>query len=157
VAPSQAEATELGIARPTPPLSSRERRLYQQVHPVKLLVDGAAAAAALVLLWRHSAWLGIGVALVPPIVASVTLWHVSDLSSYRSSRIGRYLRQHMTLAAEAFRVGGFIVMALGAWERLAWVLVLGAALIARGWLHGLLRPRPLEGRHTRERFASRYR
>ncbi len=116
-----------------------ERALYHQIHPAKLAADITAELASTLLLWRHHLAGGLLVRLVPPVVASaVVMRRTTDLERLRASSAGRYIRDHMTPQAQGGRALGDVLTAIGAWRRRPSIIVAGAALIAAGWLAGLL-------------------
>jgi hypothetical protein len=57
----------------------RERSLYHQIHPVKLLTDWLTAAFSAWLFWYHHLWTGLAVGVVPPVAASALLLRYADL------------------------------------------------------------------------------
>ena len=121
-------------------MTNAERMLYQQVHPLKLLVDVTTSFASAWLLWQH-AWLrAAGVAIVPSVlVTAAILWRV-DLAPYRDSPLGRYVKVHMTARATAVRIAGQLAMWAGAVAHVPWLLPTGLAVIVFGWLRGLWQP-----------------
>ncbi len=121
-----------------PPVNRAERVLYHQVHPLKLATDIAMAIASLVLLWWHELVPGLLIAFVPPLVASAVLLRSADLERYRDSRIGAYLRRFMTPLAQALRLVGFGLAAVGAWEQQPVVILGGILLVAGCWTYGLV-------------------
>ncbi|MFZ2804552.1 MAG: hypothetical protein WA001_05000 [Patescibacteria group bacterium] len=118
-------------------MTFQEGILYHQITPAKLTTDVLSAIVALYFLWLHSWMLAIVIAIFPPIVASVLVLSLVDLGHIKKSKVGKYLKQNMTFMMEVLRLFGFFVMAWGAWVRQPAVLVLGAALILYGWLHGI--------------------
>ena len=120
------------------PLTLRERVLYHQVHPLKLLVDWGTAAAALVLLWRGRLALALAVMLVPPALASALLVRFGRFDGVRRSRLGAYLRRWMTPHAQIVRLVGMAIAAVGAWVHASMLVAGGAALIVLVWTRGLL-------------------
>jgi hypothetical protein len=116
-----------------------ERALYHQIHPAKIAADVVAELASTVFLWRHRLGAGLVVRLVPPVVASAILMpRTTDLERLRASSAGRYLRNHMTPQAQGVRAFGDVLTAIGAWRHRQAIIGAGAALIAAGWLAGLL-------------------
>jgi hypothetical protein len=77
-------------------MTTEEKVLYHQIHPTKLLTDISTALASLYLLWVHSVAAALLVAFVPPIVVSLILIRYVDLTAYRQSALGRYVRRYMT-------------------------------------------------------------
>ena len=119
-------------------MTASERLLYHQIHPLKLATDWISAALSFYLLWRHRLWAALVVQLVPAIVVSGILIRWADLEPQRRSRLGRYVKQHMTPSMQALRLLGDGVMTLGAWQRRPSLLALGLALVGVGWFRGKL-------------------
>jgi hypothetical protein len=119
-------------------VTPREKGLYHQIHPAKLLTDWCAGGIALYLLWRHELATALVVMLIPPPVASWLVIRSANLEPYRESPLGRYVARYMTHAMEAVRLVGMVVMAVGAWDRSPPGVVLGAAVVLFGWLRGVL-------------------
>ncbi len=119
-----------------PDVEQRERVLVHQVHPAKLAVDIGTSLVSNVLLWRHQIVAGLVVRYLFPVLASVLVLRFADLESLASSPAGRYVVKHMPPQAMAVRLAGDTLMAAGAWKNRPQWLVVGAVLIALGWLHG---------------------
>jgi len=129
-------------------MTNREKWLYHQLHPVKLLVDWGAGLISLYPLWRHELVAAMAVMLIPPVVASILVMRFADLEPYARSRLAQYLARSMSRMTEAIRLGGMAVMALGAWYH-AWQLIgAGLLLIAAGWLLGLRQQRIRDGNRS---------
>jgi hypothetical protein len=122
-------------------MTPKEKYLYHQIHPAKLLTDGCAGFIALYPLLRHDLAVALVIMLIPPPVASWLVIRYANLEPYRESALGRHVARYMTHTMEAVRLVGFIVMAVGAWDRSAVVIVFGVAVILFGWLRGLVIPR----------------
>ena len=120
-------------------MSSADRLLYHQIHPLKLLTDVSTAAAACYLLWEHRPAAAFLVGFLPSIVVSLFLVCWADLERYRRSVFGRYVGQFMTRRVEAARFAGLIPLWGGAWTRSIGLIVVGAAWIIGCWLWGLRR------------------
>jgi hypothetical protein len=121
-------------------MTGREKYLYHQIHPAKLLVDISAGFGSLFPLWYHHLGLALAIMLVPPPVASFLVMRFADLEPLRRSAFGRYVARSMTRVVEAVRLGGMVVMAVGAWNRSFLVIGVGLAVILLAWLRGLLLP-----------------
>jgi hypothetical protein len=122
-------------------VTPRERYLYHQIHPLKLLTDGCAGLIALYPLWRHELTIALVVMLIPPPVGSWLVMRSANLEPYRQSALGRYVARYMTHAMEAVRLAGFVMMAFGAWWRSLFIIALGAGVVLFGWLRGMLMSR----------------
>jgi hypothetical protein len=121
-------------------MTPQEKYLYHQIHPLKLLTDWASGLLALYPLWRHQLATGVVIMLVPPAVVSCVVIRYANLEPQRESPFGRYVGRFMTHTMEVVRLAGFIVMAIGAWNRSVVTILLGAAIVLFGWLRGLLIP-----------------
>jgi hypothetical protein len=116
----------------------REALLVHQTHPAKVAIDLSAAAISSLLLWRRQLLAGALVRYLLPAAGSVAVLSLVDLSRHRLRPAGRYALDHLTPGAQAIRLGGDLVMALGAWRRQPWLIAAGAGLVLAGWSHGLL-------------------
>ena len=118
-----------------------EKALFHQIHPLKLGTDILAEVVSLYFLWRHQLIIGLITHFVPPILASVLLISLADFERQRSSPLGRYISWHMTRSMEGLRLGGDIVMAVGAWLRQPIVIAGGLLIVLGAWSGGRLRDR----------------
>ena len=121
-------------------MQRRERVLYHQIHPLKLLTDVGTAAATTALLWRHHLVLALIVGFVPSLVISGVLLRWVDLERYRRSAAGRYIARFMTHRVELARFAGLLPLWGGAWIQRPAVIALGVAWIGSCWLWGLWAP-----------------
>jgi hypothetical protein len=115
----------------------RERALYHQIHSVKLATDVGSAIVALVLLFNHRLAIGLLMLLIPPILASAFLMAFGRLDDLRVTRGGERLRQRMTGLKMLLRLGGMVVMCVGAWRHEIIVVLVGGLVIAWVWLRVL--------------------
>jgi hypothetical protein len=115
----------------------RERVLYHQIHPIKLLTDVGTATLAAVLFWHHALGAALVVGFVPSIAVSYSLIRWANLEPYRNSAFGRYVRRFMTRRVEAARFAGLIPLWGGAWTHRAAVVGVGALWIVGCWLWGV--------------------
>jgi hypothetical protein len=118
-------------------LSLRERLLYHQIHPLKLAVDIGSCVVSTWLFWRHELLLGALVTFPPSIVATTSMVKWMDFSRERDSEWGRYVAFHMTRVAEAVRLGGQVIMWMGAWLHHPWMILAGVGIIVFGWTYSL--------------------
>jgi len=119
-------------------MTPKEKQLYHQIHPLKLLTDISAEIISLYLFRRHKLAAGLIVGLVPPVVVSSIMLKWTNLEKYKQSAAGRYIKSNMTPLAVALRILGTIVSHLGAWYQ-PLVIPLGEGLVVLGWTVGLLR------------------
>ncbi|MES1179742.1 MAG: hypothetical protein ABUL43_00950, partial [Hyphomicrobium sp.] len=118
-------------------MTRSEKILLHQVHPAKLAADIGGEAAALYFFWQHLFWVGLIAAFAPAIIASAILLQYARLDGYATSRIGLYLKRHMTHAVEAARLAGALLTLAAAWWHRPWLIVLGVAVVAGAWASGL--------------------
>src|SRR5215212_5634825 len=109
-------------------MSPRDKYLYHQIHPLKLVTDVASGFGSLYPLWHHHLVLALVVMLVPPPLVSLLLMRFADLEPYRQSALGKYIAHSMSHAMEAIRLIGMIVVAVGAWYRSHWIIAGGCGL-----------------------------
>ena len=118
----------------------REKKLYHQIHPLKLATDIGVTPIALYYLWQHRILASVLIGFVPPILASLGLlkW-TPDLEKLKRSKFGRYMGRYMTAAIEAIRLLTLAPMAYGAWNHDFRFIVLGLAILTLAWGNGLMR------------------
>ena len=121
-------------------LTTQEKVLYHQIHPAKLAVDLGVTPVALYLLWTHELIRALVVSFIPSIVASILIIRFVNLARYVDSSFGRYVKRYMTRGIEAVRFAGFILMAVGAWLHLWWMIPAGVAVVLFGWFRGVIWP-----------------
>ena len=117
----------------------KERVLYSQIHPAKLLTDWCAGMVSLYIFWQHEFALGVAVAIIPTVLVAVLVIGFADLYRYKKSRLGSYVHKFETADARATRLFGFVVGAASAWYQMLPVVAVGIALIVLAWLRGSLR------------------
>jgi hypothetical protein len=121
-------------------MTSKERQLYHQIHPIKLLADWGSTPFSLYLFWHHLLIGALITALAPSIVSSAALILYAPLDRYRDSAFGQYIAKYMSRGMQAIRLIGFVVMSAGAWLNLWWVVAVGLVIVLFGWLRGILFP-----------------
>ena len=123
-------------------MNFRERRLYHQIHPLKLATDIGVTPIFLFSLWRHHIGQALLVGFVPPIIvsAAMMIWPL-DLARLKNSSLGRYVCKYMTPAIEAVRLLTLVPMAWGAWTHSPWWIALGLLALLLAWCNGLILPR----------------
>jgi hypothetical protein len=119
-------------------MTLKEKILYHQIHPLKLITDGSAGFGSLYPLWHHHLAVALVVMLVPPPLVSLLLMRFANLEPYRQSAFGRYIARFMSRAMEAIRLGGMIIIALGGWYHSRWAIVAGCSLVLFAWLRGMI-------------------
>ena len=123
-------------------MNPKEKYLYHQIHPLKLLTDIGAAFGSLCFLWRHQLAFALVVMLAPPLLVSLLLMRYADLEPYRQSAFGKYIARSMSHPMEAVRLAGMAVTALGAWHHSLWMIVAGIVIVLFGWLRGKISNAP---------------
>ncbi len=121
-------------------MNSQEKSLYHQIHPAKLFVDWSTGLIALYFFWQQDFIAAVIIAIVPSVVTSLIIVRFTDLEPYKQSAFGQYVKQYMTQAMQAIRLLGYLVMAIGAWYHLLWLIPAGLLVIVFGWLRGVLFP-----------------
>jgi hypothetical protein len=118
----------------------REKQLYHQIHPAKLFTDWSTGFIALYFLWQHNLVVALVIMFVPAITVSLLMVRYLDLEKYKQSPFGRYVRVYMARFIEMVRLAGYLVLALGAWYHVFWLIPLGVGIVLLGWLRGVLLP-----------------
>jgi hypothetical protein len=116
-----------------------DKVLYHQIHPLKLGTDILASLVSLYFFWEHKLFIGLILHLAPPIIASLAVIYGFDLEPQRQSALGQYVKRTMTHGIEAIRLIGDILMVLGAWFHSIPLIRVGLAIVAAGWLNGVVR------------------
>ncbi|HZR29013.1 MAG TPA: hypothetical protein VFA71_09540 [Terriglobales bacterium] len=118
----------------------REKKLYHQIHPLKLATDIGVTPLALYLVWEHRVLAALLVGLVPPMAVSLAMlkW-TPDLEKLKRSEFGRYIKKYMTPLVEATRLLSMIPMTYGAWNHDFRFIVLGLVILAISWGNGFIR------------------
>lgn len=117
-------------------MTLKEKILYHQIHPLKLVADIACEPISLYFFWQHDLVLGLSTHFAPPIAASLILICCADLEAIKRSRAGAYLQRHMTRTIEATRFAGDIVMVFGAWFHQPFLILAGSAVVVIAWCSG---------------------
>jgi hypothetical protein len=116
---------------------NKEDLVLHQVHWAKLATDGAASIVSLALIWTGHRILGLVIHFLAPILGSAILLRI-DTTALRSTCRGRYVLKHMPPVAQAVRLAGDAVMAIGAWRRSSRLIAIGTLVVMAGWSHGLV-------------------
>ncbi len=124
-------------------MTLQEKKLYHQIHPLKLATDIGATLPFLYFLWEHKLLLALLVGFVPPILVSAAMmkW-TPDLETIKHSRFGHYIQRYMTPGIEALRFLTLVPMAYGAWVHQPGYIVLGLVILLAAWCNGLIWKRP---------------
>jgi len=119
-------------------MTRKEKILYQQIHPLKLLVDVSTGLTTTYLAWHHDIFWFAVLFLIPSIIATVLVIKFADLERLKQSSFGKYVAGFMTPAIEAIRLAGQVIMWVAAWIHLPMIIAIGALIIIGGWLKGKL-------------------
>jgi hypothetical protein len=121
-------------------MEAREKTLYHQIHPWKLVTDFGTAFVAAALLWQHR-WLAAAVVgVVPSVLVSALLLRFATLERLKESPFGRYVARYMTRTMELARFAGVAIFWAGAWVHRPIVMAAGFLLILAVWARGKLWP-----------------
>ena len=115
----------------------RQAYLLHQVHTAKLATDISAGIVSGWLMWQRRVPAALLAGFVPAAVASALVMR-RDLSVLADTRRGRYVMAHMPPVAQALRLAGQVVVWRAEYEHRLAGIVVGHALVAAGWSHGLL-------------------
>ena len=115
----------------------REKKLYHQIHPVKLLTDVSTGFFTTYLLWKHNIFWFLLIFILPSVIVSVLLIKFADLKKQKESRFGKYITKYMTPFIEFIRLAGQVVMWIAAWYHAPFIILIGFALIIGAWCKGL--------------------
>ncbi len=118
----------------------REKALYHQIHPVKLLTDVSTSLISLYFFWENSLGYGLLFGVFPSIVVSAVLVRFIGLEELKSSRFGTYVGRYMTGSMQAVRFLGQLIVWAGAWYHFVPVVALGFLTILFGWARGRILP-----------------
>jgi hypothetical protein len=121
-------------------MTTEEKALYHQIHPLKLLADISAEVVSLYLFWRRRLIPGLIAMFGPPVIASALIMGLVDLEPYKRSAFGQYVGTYMTSRVVAVRVLGTVVTHVGAWYRKPALIPLGLSIVLLGWMRGILWP-----------------
>lgn len=122
-------------------MTPKEKNLYHQIHPLKLITDWGTGFLSLIFLWRHELVVALVVMLVPPPIVSFAIIRFINLEQFKQSAFGKYLAQYMTRLIEFIRLAGFLIMAFGAWYHSYILIMVGLAVVILAWSRGVLFPR----------------
>jgi len=136
-------------------MTPQEKRLYHQIHPLKLCTDISAEVLSLYLFWKRKLLAGFVVLLVPPIIVSTLIITWVDLEPYKQSALGRYVRAYMTPSAVMVRLLGTVVTHIGAWYRRPVLIPLGLVIVLLVWLRGILWSKRSEKPEVTEKSQAR--
>jgi hypothetical protein len=122
-------------------MNFRERKLYHQIHPLKLATDIGVTPIFLFFLWCHQITNALLVGFLPPIIvsAAMMIWP-PDLERLKNSSLGKYVSKYMTPTIEAVRLLTLVPMAWGAWTHRLSLIGLGLLVLLLAWCNGVIFP-----------------
>ena len=115
-----------------------EKKLYHQIHPLKLSLDIVSGILTTYLLWEHDIIFFLILFLLPSVLASLFIIRYADLESLKNSRFGHYIRKYMTIVIETFRVAGQFIMWISGWYHFPIGIVIGFLVVIGAWSNGFL-------------------
>ncbi len=116
----------------------REKALYHQIYPAKLLTDWGTAMLAAYLLWQHQLVIALLVALVPAVAASALVVRYADLESYKASAFGRDIARYMTPTMQLARLVGLAAFWAAAWYHAVLLVAAGLIIVVAAWARDFL-------------------
>ena len=116
----------------------QEKKLYHQIHPLKLVTDWVTGVISLYLLWSHQIVTALIFMFVPSILVSIVIIKYVKLEKWKNSSFGIYIQRFMTKGMEAVRFVSFVIMILGAWFHLFSLIFCGLIIILAGWFRGMI-------------------
>jgi hypothetical protein len=119
-------------------MTTKEKMLYHQIHPLKLFVDISTSILTTYLAWQHNIVWFLILFLIPSVIITLLLIKYADLERSKKSAFGKYVALYMTRTIEAFRFGGQIIMWVAAWFHLPILIAIGVLIIVGSWLNGQL-------------------
>jgi hypothetical protein len=120
-------------------MNFREKKLYHQIHPLKLGTDIGVTPIFLFFLWHHQIAHALLVGFVPPVLvsAAMMIWP-PDLERLKNSSLGNYVSKYMTPTIEAVRFPTLVPMGWGAWSHKFSLIGLGLLVLLLAWCNGLI-------------------
>ncbi len=122
-------------------MTLKEKQLYQQIHPMRLVTDWSTGMGACWLFWINEMWFGVLLAFLPSLIVSLLIVRYADLEKIKNSKFGAYFLRTYNKIAEFIRFIGFFVLASGSWWHSPWVMAAGFLIIAGTWVYGVLLPK----------------
>jgi len=121
----------------------KEKILYHQIHPLKLLVDIGTGLLTTYFAWQHNVVWFLPLFLIPSVVTTILLIKFADLEKLKASSFGKYIKNYMNRIVEAIRFAGQIIMWIAAWFHLPVLIIMGVLIIVGAWFNGKIFRRQL--------------
>jgi len=115
-----------------------EKKLYHQIHPLKLSTDISASIISLYLFWHHYFLIALILHFLIPIIGSFLIIKYINIEKQKKSALGKYIKKYMTGWMEALRLTGDIITIFGAWYHSFFVITLGIITVLFAWFRGKL-------------------
>ena len=119
-------------------ITLKEKILYHQVHWLKLLSDISVSVFTTWLLWHHNVFWFLIFCLAPSVIASFFIIKFVDLGKLKRSSLGKYIEKYLTSLIGAIRMAGQIIVWIGGWYHLPFLIVIGVLIVIAAWCNGLL-------------------
>ena len=120
-------------------MTFREKVLYHQVHPAKLVTDVLSGVISTWLMWRHQLALALILGLLPAVLISTAMLKLLSFGAQRDSLLGHYVARWMTPAAQMVRLAAQALMWAASWAHSPAGVAAGLLVIVAAWAYGLLR------------------
>ena len=122
-------------------MERKEKILYHQIHPLKLIVDISTACASIYLMWDRQWIIALLVGFIPSVIITLFMSTLMDFEKQKRSAFGQYVARFMDRRVEACRILGYSIMLGGAWFRSSMVIIFGFLVIVLAWMIGLFHSR----------------
>lgn len=117
-----------------------EKQKYQEIHPVKLAVDIGTGIISIYFFWLQNLVLGLIIGFLPSIIITAVIIKWVNLEKYKQSSFGKYIDKYMTSTIRLIRLMGLVVILVGAWFHIWWLILVGLVTILLAWLRGKILP-----------------
>lgn len=118
-------------------MTTDEKILIHQIHPLKFYTDFFSAIVALYFFWSQNVVVALIVSIIPPIIASIVVILFVNLEKYKGAALGKYFLKNMTPGRQFIRLLGFVIMAISALRHSFLFILVGAIVIVAGWFAGI--------------------
>ncbi len=119
-------------------MTNKEKILYHQIHPLKLITDISTGFFTTYLLWQHNLFLFSILFLLPSVIVTLILVKFFNLEKQRKSKLGKYVSKFMPPLFQSIRLFGQVIMWVSAWYQSGIFVFIGFLVIVFGWSKGLI-------------------
>ncbi|MHB1049198.1 MAG: hypothetical protein ACYC09_03885 [Bacteroidota bacterium] len=123
-------------------MTLQEKNLYQQIHPLRLVVDWSSGLAACYLFWLRDIWTGVAISVIPSLIVSLYVVRFADLEKIKTSPFGEYFKRTYSRTIDIFRFAGFVILAGSSWWHSVPGMIGGLVIIILTWTYGLFIKKP---------------